>query len=191
MTLYQFQADLMSLEDERVLDRWYYSGTSHVLNNDQTAELRRKVADFCGIAMRDVIIVGSAKLGFTLTNKPNRPVFSPFCDESDIDLAIISSQLYLKYWKISYRYWLEGGNWDKVNSFRKYMFRGWFRPDLLPSGEDYPEQREWWEFFRLLKESGEFGHYSINAGVYFDEDFWGSYAKSTFNDCRDVIKEPL
>ena len=191
MTLEQFQHDLTVLDDQRLLDRYYYSGPAAKLDNGQAAELRRCIAAQFQVPMRDVVVVGSAKLGFTLTVKPDRPIFSPFNDESDIDVAIISEPLYQKYWKVAYRYWLDSNEWPTVEPFRKYMFRGWVRPDLLPKGEDCPEQREWWDFLLSLQAAGAFGPYKIRVGVYHDEDFWESYACSSFQGCRNILENPL
>lgn len=191
MTLEQFKGDLVALDDQQLLDRYYYTGPAAMIAADQVAELRRRIAANYVVPMRDVIVVGSAKLGFTVSPKPDRPIFSEFGESSDIDLAIVSGPLYEKYWKIAYRYWQDGGDWSKLERFRKYMFRGWFRPDLLPIGEDYPEQREWWEFLLALQSTGEFGPYKIRVGVYHDEEFWESYATSSFQGCRNFLENPL
>jgi len=187
----EFKRDLLDLDDGRILDRYYYSGPSAILANEQVAELRRRIATEFKIPMRDVVIVGSCKLGFTLTQKDDRPPFSPFSDQSDIDVAIISNQTYLKYWRIAYKYWDDYGDWQKIEKFKKYMFRGWLRPDMLPKGEDFPEQKEWWDFLISLQQSGDFGSYPVRTGVYYDELFWENYASSTFNGCRKILEQPL
>lgn len=191
MVLSEFRSDVLSLGDQEMLDRYYYSGGAAVLMESQTAELRRTIAAHHEVPMRDVILVGSAKLGFTVTTKKDRPIFSEFGNDSDIDVAIVSERLYERYWRIAYRYWAETGDWSRVERFRKYMFRGWFRPDLLPAGEDYPEQKAWWDFLLSLQASGTFGPYKIRVGVYHDEFFWESYASSAFDRCRRALEEPL
>jgi hypothetical protein len=141
--------------------------------------------------MRDVIITGSAKLGFTLVPKEGRPIFSPFGDSSDIDVAIISPKLFTELWRSSLDFVLDHGDWPDANSFRKFLMKGWLRPDRLPKNAEFPSSRDWFDFFRELTASGRFGPYKISAGVYFDEWFWEKYASSSFKNCRLAIEAPL
>jgi hypothetical protein len=157
---------------------------------DQEAELRRSISDHLGVAMRDVIITGSAKLGFTIVQKPNRPVFSPFSDQSDIDVAIISERLFQQFWIDVNRYCAEAGPWPEIGSFRKYLMKGWIRPDLLPKSE-FPPSKEWFELFRTLTASGKYGVYKISGGLYYSEVFWEDYARTAFSKCRLAIESPL
>ena len=186
-----FKADLKAHDDATVLDRHFYSGPSAVLKDAQVASLRRTIAEKFKVPMRDVILVGSAKLGFTMLGKEGRPPFSAFCDESDIDIAIISERLYLHYWKSTFAYWQQSGDWTRIEPFKKYLFRGWLRPDLLPPSPDFPDRQEWWDFLLGLQTSGTYGPYRIRTGVYFDEHFWESYAKSAFQTCREIVENPL
>ena len=189
--LSDFQRALIGLDDQSVLDRFYYARPAIMLEKDGEAALRRAVADRFGVAMRDVIITGSAKLGFTVVAKERRPIFSPFGNSSDIDVAIISRELFTSLWRASFNYMTEHGDWPDVNSFRRFLMRGWLRPDRLPKGELFPESRKWFDFFRELTASGRFGPYKISGGVYYDEWFWENYASLAFKDCRLAIEAPL
>jgi hypothetical protein len=162
-----------------------------MLASDAEAALRRAVADNFEVAMRDVIITGSAKLGFTVVAKKRRPIFSAFGDTSDIDVAIISRELFTSLWRSSFDYMAEHGDWPDANSFRKFLMRGWLRPDRLPKDEQFPLSRKWFDFFRELTASGRFGPYKISGGVYYDEQFWEKYASLAFRDCRLAIEAPL
>ncbi len=73
--------------------------------------------------------------------------------------------------------------------FREYLFRGWLRPDKLPADLDFPLSNEWFEFFRSLQTSGEYGGYKIAAGIYLSEHFWEEYVGSALSECRLNIKE--
>jgi len=186
-----FKEALRKHDDQVVLDEFYYSSTAAALDRPQEAGLRREIAGRFNVAMRDVIVTGSAKLGFTLVGKPGRPSFSPFGDTSDIDVAIISTDLYVQLWKLLHMYSLSGGPWNNDNSFRKYFVRGWLRPDKLPSGEEFPFQGEWFEYFRGLTASGRYGPYKIAAGIYYGEMFWEQYAVSAINQARLQAERPL
>lgn len=186
-----FMADLMDHDDTTMMDRYYYSGNGAILDAGNEAALRREISDRFGVSMRDVLLVGSAKLGFTIKAKPGRPEFSPFGDTSDIDVAIISSQLFLEYWQYAFDFWMEQSDWDQAGRFRKYLFRGWLRPDKLPNSPDFTKSRDWFEFFRALQATGKYGGFKIAAGVYFNETFWESYVGSALSDCRRSLEEGL
>lgn len=187
----EFRASLFALDDQRFLDRYFYNRPAVMLDETREAELRRVVARFFNVAMRDVIVTGSAKLGFTLVPKLGRPALSPFGNESDIDVAIISSPLFIRLWREAFLFAEERGDWASAESFRGYLMRGWLRPDKLPKDADFPLSSEWFEFFRELQSSRRFGPYKITAGVYFDEQFWEAYACSSLSKCRDAIERPL
>lgn len=187
--LERFQLDLASEDNTTLVDRYYYSTTGPILSNEQQASLRRRVSDQLEVSIRDVILVGSAKLGFTLRNKPSRPRLSHFGDSSDIDVAIISGPLFIKYWEAAFAHWSDKGDWFKADKFRKYLFRGWLRPDMLPTEPEFTLSKEWFEFFRGLQATGEFGGYKIAAGIYLNERFWEEYVGSSLTECRQYLEE--
>ncbi|WP_146159722.1 hypothetical protein [Rhodovulum imhoffii] len=187
--LERFKRDLDEHDNKTLVDRYYYSTSGPVLDNGQQAALRRSVSDYLDVSVRDVVLVGSAKLGFTLRPKPNRPALSHFGDESDIDVAIISSPLFLRYWQETFSHWVDVGDWDQAGKFREYLFRGWLRPDKLPRDADFPLSKQWFDFFRSLQASGEFGGYKIAAGIYLNEHFWEEYVGSALSECRLYVKE--
>lgn len=185
----QFRQDIVALDNKSLLDRYYYSTSGPVLSNEQQASLRREVSDQFDISIRDVVLVGSAKLGFTVRSKPGRPPLSHFGDQSDIDVAIVSNSLFTQYWQETFSYWVEKGDWSSAGKFRNYLFRGWLRPDKLPRDIDFPKSSEWFEFFRGLQASGRYGSYKIAAGIYFNEYFWEEYVSSALSECRLYVKE--
>ena len=181
-----FKAALLAHDEATLIDRYYQTQPAAALTTAQEASLRRAIADHHRVPLRDVIIVGSAKLGFTLRPKPGRPALSSFGDASDIDVAIISGPLFLNLWKRIFLYAEQHDDWSDGNAFRKFLQRGWLRPDRLPRDAEFPERREWFEFYQGLTDSGEFGPYKIAAGVYFDEDFWGQYTKRSLIELRQA-----
>lgn len=185
----RFKRDLSEHDNKTLVDRYYYSTHGPILDNEKQASLRRRVSDHFGVSMRDVILVGSAKLGFTVRAKPGRPALSHFGDASDIDVAIVSSDLFLKNWQKTYSYWVQRDEWTKAPEFRKYLFRGWLRPDKLPTDPDFPVSKDWFEFFRSLQASGEYGSYKIAAGIYINEHFWEDYISSALSECRLYLRE--
>ena len=185
----QFRLDISCEDNKTLIDRYYYSTISPVLTNEKQASLKRRISDEFGVSMRDILLVGSAKLGFTLLPKRGRPPLTQFGDDSDIDIAIISGSLFVKYWQETFSYWIQKKNWDKAEKFREYLFRGWLRPDKLPTDPDFKLSDEWFEFFRGLQFNGEYGGYKIAAGIYLNERFWEEYAASSLAECRNYLEE--
>lgn len=189
----EFRRALSALDDQSMLDRFYYGRPAAMLASGHDPALRRAVSSGLGVAMRDVLITGSAKLGFTTVPKPtkNRPIFSPFGETSDVDVAIISRELFLKFWRRTLEFSADDPDWREIGEFRKYLSRGWIRPDKLPTSPEFPEKGEWFDFFRDLTSSGEYGPYSINGGVYYDERFWEQYAAKSLAHCRHEVENEL
>lgn len=98
-------------------DNWYFE---KILNTPE-AKIISAVDDFKSIvsenlhiSFNSVMMVGSGKLGYSLSPNPEK-LFKPFNNDervrkiSDIDIAIISSNLFHKYWDLfrksfKYRY---------------------------------------------------------------------------------------
>jgi len=187
-SLTEFRSALGELDDKQVLDRFYYGRPALMLPNGADASLRRSVSDLLRVGIRDVLITGSAKLGFTTVDKGERPIFSHFGETSDIDVAVISSALFEKFWKRTLEFAPDDENWKYKSAFRKYLAMGWVRPDKLPISADFVERVEWFEGFRRLTASGNFGPYKITAGVYYDEYFFEAYASRALGKCRYSIE---
>ena len=186
-----FRAALRELDEAVVIDRYFLTLPAAMLSTASEASLRRKVAERFGVEMRDVLVTGSAKLGFTLVSKPERPALSPFGDTSDIDVAIISTPLFVGFWRRAFLYHTDHGEWDRADAYRKYLARGWLRPDYLPRSPEFPERREWFEFFANLQGSQQHGPYKISAGIYYDESFWSAYARTSLAKCRQFVEEGI
>ncbi|WP_279754118.1 MULTISPECIES: hypothetical protein [Rothia] len=77
------------------------------------AEWRHNLAEKLNIPATSIIVVGSSRTGYSLnTNREKDRLFSSFCEESDIDVAIVDSFLFEKVWKRFNEIFING----KVNS---------------------------------------------------------------------------
>ncbi|MBQ9818162.1 MAG: hypothetical protein IJM59_11965 [Proteobacteria bacterium] len=137
--------DLLSLEPKDFYMKhivkshnWYFSDYlrfSHDEIVDKMDYFKEIVSTMLSVNFHNVQIVGSAKVGYSLS--PSK-LFSPFHDEcpdkpsSDIDIAIISERLYKKFWdelrqakKIRYKQ-------TYYNHLTKSIFRGYINEkDLM------------------------------------------------------------
>lgn len=199
--LARFKADLAALTVDQVYRRYVLPDACKGLTEVDELKLRLKIADKFDIDVSKVIIVGSAKLGFTLRPKrktestEERPAFSPFSENSDIDIAVVSDVLFDYVWKQCLEFWHTSGYansksyWIEGQKFRDYFFRGWMRPDKLPSQGEYSYKRDWFDFFRRqLTSERAAGDFTINAGVYREPFFLETYQKIAINECCTQVK---
>lgn len=155
------RADLtLAIPTEQVFQKHVVDGASYFFTEkldqiDLEYKLRHELASSLGVSINDVIIVGSAKLGFSLKteefhefdyvySKSNNPR-----DQSDIDIAIINRRLYdstiEQVFQLTRHFdkeWV-GKNWQMNAFYREpgnlykryalYLAKGWLRPDLLPN----------------------------------------------------------
>jgi len=178
-----FKGDLPKLTNSEMVNKYYLSGASYALNDTYHHKLREEVATYFNLAFTDVFIVGSAKLGFSI--KPERR-FMPFGDESDVDVTIISKDLFEKVWHEIHIFQKNGGYWD-LAPFKNYHFQGWMRPDKLPRLRSFRFTSKWWDFFNSFSQDGRCGPYRIRGGLYYSRFFFDSYQQICLDQCREEI----
>lgn len=186
-----FKADVLTLTSEEIFERYVAPEACMGFTNLDERSLRQRVGDRFEIPIANVYIVGSAKIGFTLTPKKGRPVYSAFRPESDVDVAIVSDAIFDRAWKECLRFWHGSGYrentgyWaERGKDFRSYHFRGWMRPDKLPSGGALTYANEWFDFFRQLVSDRVAGDSRINAGVYRERHFLEMYQRIAIDGCK-------
>ncbi|WP_418162711.1 hypothetical protein [Pantoea vagans] len=86
--------------------------------------LKMTMADKLGLHINNIAIVGSAKLGFSIT--PNAAkMFRDFSDESDIDIVVVSQELFRKSWSTFLEVKTKSHlrNYDRISSevFRRFV----------------------------------------------------------------------
>ena len=195
--LEQFKTDLRTRSSGEVYSRYIAPDTCKGLQGVDEAKLRKRISDRFDIGMTSVLIVGSAKLGFTLVDKTARdpdgqprPRYSRFSEGSDVDVAIVSEVLFDAIWKDCLKLWHTSGYrnsmeyWPRGKQFRDYIFRGWMRPDKLPSEVRFPYKDEWFDFFRGLASDRAAGDYKVTAGLYRESYFLETYQQVALDECR-------
>lgn len=155
-----------------------------ILGQEFEEKLRARVAENFGVDVDDVYLVGSAKLGFS--PKPGQ-YLKPFSDGSDIDIAIVSKDLFARIWHEVVEM-ARANEYFDLNKFKHYHFQGWIRPDKMPPSAEYETCRAWWDFFRELSSSEEFLRMKISAGLYHDGRFLKRYQLGSLQGLRDHIE---
>lgn len=154
---------------ERFLRQRVVFGACRELADDVHGLLREAVAEEFHIHPNHVIVVGSTKLGYSIS--PAKP-FKPFDSESDLDLAVVDGQLFDQYWEEMHRLRKAAVPWPEFGDFRRYHFNGWMRPDKLPVAEI---RNNWFDFFAGLQRSGIGGGLPLRAGLYKSWYFLEAY----------------
>ena len=182
----EFKKDLSMHSPSQIVRKRIIFGECAILSNSQYLDLRIEVANQFDIHPNNVLVVGSAKLGFSTA--PHKR-YKPFNDESDIDVVIVSEILFNKFWYQSFLYWKAGSFWDRQEKFKRYLFQGWIRPDYLPPSRRFVLGNEWWEYFRKLTSSGKYGYYKIAGAIYKDWNYIEYYQISAIDSCAQELLE--
>src|SRR5207249_9485842 len=91
-----FRADLPHGNAADLVRKHITSGDCFVLSPSSYYELKARIAGNFGIHPAEVVVVGSAKLGFSLA--PDKR-YRPFGQTSDIDVTLCSSDLFDACWR--------------------------------------------------------------------------------------------
>jgi hypothetical protein len=180
----RFRDDLSRLETPEIVQKHITSGDCFKLNHDQYFDLRNRIAQRFGVHPNQVLAVGSAKLGFSIAPKKR---YQHFHEMSDIDVAVVADSLFDRTWEAVLNYRRQVGYWEHLGKFQEYLFQGWIRPDKLPPAETFAFGKEWWEFFRELTSSGNYGRCKIAAGLYRSPFFLERYQEICVKECKAEI----
>lgn len=182
--LQKFKTDLPNLSSLQMIRKYILNGDCHVLDNDQHFRLKEEICEHLKVDFSSVILVGSGKLGFSI--KPDKR-FQSFGDDSDIDVAVVSPNLFEKVWEEVHLYKKGGAYWPKSTDFFKYLSEGWIRPDKLPSSQVFDFSATWWNLFNDITASKRYGSYKIRAGLYYSMFFLQEYQKICIEQCIEEI----
>ena len=180
-----FKCDLEVLSSKQIFRKYVLNGPCHVLNEELHFRLKEEICEFFDIDFSNVIPVGSARFGFSI--KPGKR-YVAFGEESDIDIAVVSPDLFTKIWNEAFLYKKSGAFWPQSAKFFRYLSEGWIRPDKLPVGPHFPFTQKWWDFFNSLTSSRQYGPYKIRAGLYHSMFFFEEYQKICIEQCIEEIK---
>jgi hypothetical protein len=177
-----FRARVDELSPAEVVQRYITGGVCARVTDEAVGDLGQRVSAQFGVHPTNVFIVGSAKLGFSIAPRKR---FKAFSDESDVDVAIVSTDLYVRIWRQIADLVNEDRtfDWPRRPLLERKHLSGWLRPDALPPSAALPLADEWFEFFRDLTADEVCGPYGINAGLYYDIHFLESYQQIAVSQC--------
>lgn len=182
-----FKAELNNelISDVAIIRKNLLHGNPIIFHEDEEKYfyLKQKVANFFNVSTTKIIMIGSAKLGFSIAPKK---LWKDFNEESDIDIVIISEEIFDLYWKelldfnINTKVRTEQED-TNYRDFLEYFLKGWIRPDLFPF--NYPKKDAWFEFFKSIS-YGKYGNYKIAGAIFRNEYFFEKYHRRNINRLR-------
>jgi hypothetical protein len=180
----QFKAALLLQPLEAVVREYVFQGSPFVFRDQPEAMdlLRNHLAEELNLALENTIVVGSAKVGFSLSpdNFPRQ-----FSDGSDIDILVVDHVLFdrlwftLIRWNYPRRFQLGGADWEWAKRRRGDLYWGWLVPDRIPfHGLSFPQvlrpvrdlSTKWFNAFRALSRYPEFASRNVSGRLYHTWD---------------------
>ena len=191
--LTDFKADCMVLKEDVVVQKFLVDGASYFFqfyfDENEEFKFKKSLAESLGVHIRDIAIVGSGKLGFSIKpDKDNNRLYQfkgfdhdfgkdPIEKKSDLDVAIVSSKLFdeqlVSLYDHTDSYMNTVFSGSAKNQFSKYVLKGWIRPDMLP--DDYvisPSIKK--VQLELCEEYGR----DVNIGIYKSWYYFENYHRN-------------
>lgn len=194
-----FLASLTDISDEEALldfcRKHSLHGTPKIFDGAENKyyDFRKRIAEKFSVNFHEVFITGSAKLGFSPFKGKT------FDYESDVDVAIVSSDLYERIMLTIHEYQMQlrenrkAVSYNELKNYHKFLEYGaigWMRPDLLPTSFRVKElKRDWFDFFDSLSHGkSEVGNYKVTAGVFKTYKHLEKYTLSGLRSLKTKIE---
>jgi len=143
MSLEEFKKACIESKPDEVVDRFLIERPSYFfeqIQKDKEYEFKKDIACILGVHIRDIVIVGSGKLGFSMKPDNSNAGLYPFLafdgnedKKSDIDIAVVSSLLFDKELQNLYNHTaFAKENWATRSDLAKYMLKGRLVIRFLP-----------------------------------------------------------
>lgn len=138
--------------------------------DDLIFELRKKLSDHFGVHLKNIEIVGSAKLGISLNPVSGR-LGMQYDEQSDIDLVIVSNELFDLAWnELTIKEDSLFNEQERLLLKNCYynIPRGYISPNNLPSKLSF--YKNWWEIFYSLSSMEKFEKRKIRGRLF--KNWW-------------------
>lgn len=139
-------------------------------NIDSITGLKNKLSSYFSLHKKDMEIVGSAKLGISLSAAR---FGKPYDARSDIDFVVVSSDLFDIAWhellKLDFQ-WYKLLQKERVSLTDCYhtIHKGYISPDKLPTNLDFA--KKWWKIYMDLSNREEYEYRKIRGRLF--KNWW-------------------
>lgn len=181
-----FKNDCSQLEPEDIVRKYLLDGPIYFFSqydNHNEFDFKKDIASCLGAHLRDIAIVGSGKLGFSLKPDKDEPGLYEFKKfdfheefSSDLDIAVISNSIFDEQLRSLYKFTSSYKNQEvwKAKGDKKslafYILKGWIKPDFVP--QNFLISNEFNDIRVRYKK--EFGR-EINISIFKSWFFFESY----------------
>lgn len=174
-----------TISDIEIVEKYISFGNPYIFKSNENLyyELKKDLSAYFNEDIKNIIMIGSAKLGFSIA--PHK-LWKEFNDESDLDIVIISEILFDKYWKELFEFNIEFYDRSEIeqenyNKFLLYFFKGWLRPDLFP--QRFYKKNEWFDYLTNISYK-KYGPYKITGAIFKNTFFFNSYHSANIKKLR-------
>lgn len=128
---------------------------------------KNKISEKLSIHPNNIEVIGSARLGFRLKSEK---LGKPFGADSDIDVVIVSNDLFEKAWSeliyIKERWWHDLSPRERTNlrECQEHIWWGYIRPDRIPSKAEF--SKRWWTIFEQLSDCDDYERRKIRGRLF-------------------------
>jgi hypothetical protein len=150
------------------------------------------------VAEDDMIVVGSSKLGYALHEKRTPsgllPAFRGYGDDSDLDIAICSSDLFEALWHELSSYLCSKPTMPyAINKCGDYLQYGWLRPDQLVQhfSGGLTKISQLRDLRGDIRKDKERGHPKADIGLFHSVDHLKLYQTRSLQSCKLRLESPL
>lgn len=144
MLIEEFKQSCIKLKPDEVVERFLIEKSSFFFNEIEVGkeyEFKKDIAKILQVHIRDILVVGSGKLGFSLKPDDSATGLYPFIAfdgnadrKSDLDIAVVSSELFDKEIRNLYDHTgYAKQTWGQKSGFAKYVLKGRLAIRFLPS----------------------------------------------------------
>lgn len=194
----EFKEQCIKLRPHILVQRYLIESPTFFFSgkNDEEFDFKKDIASILDVHIRDIVVVGSGKLGFSLKPDPadnGLYLFKTFDHnyklygkKSDLDIAVVSSSLFDKQLKNLYDFtgYYKNPILTDRNQFGKYILKGRFAIRFLPI--DFPLTKD------ILKVQAKYKmNYGrdINIEIYKSWYFFETYHESNIRNIQiNLIK---
>jgi hypothetical protein len=159
----------------------FYEKYSFTNDRELLWHLKSLLSKSFNIQIRNLEIVGSAKLGVGYNEGMYNKKFS---EESDIDIVIVSNDLFEKAWFELLQ--IEDNYYDLGESGRgfleeayKTIHAGFISPDRIPKSMEF--HKKWWAVFEGLSNKSEYDNRKIRGRLFKNWWFVEKYYSKSFS----------
>jgi len=185
-----FRQKIRESEFDFLLDNVLLARNAEHVPPADVEHLRAALAAKFGLPLDviDVWIVGSANVGFALTEKRRRGIVLPryrlFSPQSDVDIAVVSPPLFDLVWNelSAYAHRVAHLPWDS-GALGDYLVCGWLRPDHFPLRVRLRRCDDWWDLFRNLSADARFGRRKVRGGLFHSVEHMKRYQIRALHEC--------